>query len=155
MDRYAQKLPDIINAILNQMDTSGYQESTQRFYTILFHRLTRLAESRGDIYYNEDLGQAFISDQSHVIPDNTERYYHERTMAYVRCIKFIESYLKTGEVDWSATPSCRTFPISSSVLQECFNEYNEELENRGLKPNTIDGYRRFTYYFIEYLDTII
>ena len=152
MDRYAQKLQEITNAILDQMDSSGYQESTQHFYIILFHRLIRLAENRGDIYYSEDLGQAFINDQSHVIPENTERYYHERTVAYIRCIKFIESYLKTGEVDWSASLPCRTFPISSEDLQDCVNAYNTELENRGLKPNTIDGYRRFTYYFIEYLE---
>ena len=33
-----------------------------------------------------------------------------------------------------------------------FSEYIKELGHRTLKPNTVEGYRRFTYYFIEYLE---
>ncbi|MBQ9708349.1 MAG: tyrosine-type recombinase/integrase, partial [Firmicutes bacterium] len=33
-----------------------------------------------------------------------------------------------------------------------FSRYVNELELRKLKSNTIDGYRRFTYYFIEFLE---
>lgn len=62
-----------------------------------------MAKRRGDEYYSEELGQEFITDDSHVVPENSERYYHERTMAYIRVIKFIESYLMTGQADW--TPS--------------------------------------------------
>ncbi len=98
------------------------------------------------------MGQAFIDDQSHVIPENTERYHHERTVAYKRCIKFVESYLATGIVDWTPALHCAAFPIESDALQASFSKFLSELTGRELKANTIDGYRRFTYYFVEYLE---
>ena len=152
MDRSTLKLTELTDAILSQMDASGFMESTRGFYVTLFNRLCRMAKERGDNYYTIELGQAFINDQSHVIPENTERYHHERTVAYMRCIKFIESYLATGIVDWTPALHCAAFPIESDALQASFSKFLSELTDRELKANTIDGYRRFTYYFIEYLE---
>lgn len=152
MDRSTLKLKELTDAILTQMDASGFMESTRGFYTTLFNKLCRMAKERGDQYYTIELGQAFINDQSHVIPQNTERYHHERSVAYKRCIKFIESYLETGVVDWSPAQRCAAFPIKSDEFRTCFSKFLAEMEERKLKPNTIEGYRRFTYYFIEYLE---
>ena len=152
MNRSALKLNELADAILSQMDASGFKESTKGFYVTLFHRLCRMAKERGDEYYTIELGQAFISDQSHVILENTKRYHHERTLDYERCVRLIESYLTTGIVDWTPALRCAIFPIKSKALQDSFNRYLSELTDRGLKRNTIDGYRRFTYYFVEYLE---
>lgn len=152
MDRSTLTLTELTDAILSQMNESGFMESTQGFYVTLFHRLCRIAKERGDEYDTIRLGQDFIDDQSHVIPENSERYFRERTTAYKRCIKFIESFLATGNVDWSPALHCTFFPISSKNLQECYSRFLSEMDIRGLKPNTIDGYRRFTYYFIEFLE---
>lgn len=152
MDRNLLSVDELTDAILEQMEASGFKASTRGFYITLFHKLCRMASERGDTHYTIGLGQAFINDDSHIIPENTERYHHERTVAYTRCIKFIESYLATGEVDW--TPALRTasFPMQSEAFLSSFSEFIEELGHRKLKPNTIDGYRRFAYYFIEYLE---
>ena len=152
MDRSTLKLKELTDAILTQMDASRFMESTRGFYTTLFNKLCRMAKERGDQYYTIELGQAFINDQSHVIPQNTERYHHERSVAYKRCIKFIESYLETGVVDWSPAQRCAAFPIKSDEFRTCFSKFLAEMEERKLKPNTIEGYRRVTYYFIEYLE---
>lgn len=152
MDRSTLKLTELTDAILSQMDASGFMESTRGFYVTLFRRLCRMAKERGDNYYTIELGQAFIGDQSHVVPENTERYHHERTVAYKRCIKLVESYLATGTVDWTPALHCAAFPVESDALRTSFLKFLSELTNRELKPNTIDGYRRFTYYFIEYLE---
>lgn len=82
MNRNTLTVTELSDVILAQMDASGFMESTRRFYVVLFHRLCRMAEERGDVYYTLELGQAFMSDQSHVIPENTKRYHHERTCAY-------------------------------------------------------------------------
>lgn len=152
MDRSTLKLTELTGAILSQMDASGFMESTRGFYVTLFRRLCRMAKERGDNYYTIELGQAFIGDQSHVVPENTERYHHERTVAYKRCIKLVESYLATGTVDWTPALHCAAFPVESDALRTSFLKFLSELTNRELKSNTIDGYRRFTYYFIEYLE---
>lgn len=152
MNRSDLTVTELTDAVLKQMEASGFTEATRRFYTVLFHKLNRMSIERGDAHYTIELGHAFISDDSHIIPENTERYYHERTLAYIRCIKFIESYLMTGEADWTPTLHSASFPIKADALRASFEDYVRELGHRELKPNTIDGYRRFTYYFIEYLE---
>ncbi|CUX32491.1 tyrosine-type recombinase/integrase [Clostridium sp. C105KSO13] len=146
------KLTELTDIILKGMEAAGFKEKTRKFYGVLFNRLKRIAKGRGEECYTEELGRAFMEDDSHIIPENTERYHHERTCAYIRCIKFIESYLKDGVVDWTPALPTAEFPIKSEQLIGSFKSYLEELRNRELKPNTVDGYRRFTYYFIEYLE---
>ena len=63
MDRSTLKLTELTDAILSQMDASGFMESTRGFYVTLFRRLCRMAKERGDNYYTIELGQAFIGDQ--------------------------------------------------------------------------------------------
>lgn len=152
MDRKSLSVYELTGAILEQMKASGFVESTRGFYITLFRKLSRMADERGDKHYTVGLGQAFINDDSHIKPENTERYHHERTVAYARCIKFIESYLATGEVDWTPALHTASFPVHSEKLQAIFLKYLGELDRRKLRPNTIDGYRRFTYYFIEYME---
>ncbi len=147
------KLTDLIDAVLMEMESSGFTEGTRRLYLNLFNKLKRLAEERRDEYYTEELGQAFIQDDSHIIPENSVRYYHERTLAYIRCIRYMESYLKNGKVDWTPALRSAEFPLNSEHLKDSFISYQQELGKRQLKQNTIDGYRRFTYYFIEYLES--
>ena len=153
MDRNALSIIEVTDAILEQMETSGFKESTRGFYVTLFRRLCRMAEERGEKHYTTDLGIAFINDDSHIIPENTERYHHERTVAYNRCIKFVESFLATGQVDWTPALHAASFPINSDFLRESFSAFLLELKNKGLKPNTVDGYRRFAYYFVEFLES--
>lgn len=152
MDRNSLSVAELTDNILGQMEASGFMESTRGFYVTLFRKLNRMAEERGDTHYTLGLGQSFINDDSHIIPENTKRYHHERTVAYARCIKFVESYIRDGIVDFSPALSSASFPITSDALMRDFSGYIAELEARKLKPNTIDGYRRFTYYFIEYLE---
>lgn len=153
MDRNSLSVKELSDNILEQMETSGFMESTRGFYATLFRKLIRMAEERGDTHYTVELGQAFINDDSHIIPDNTVRYHHERTVAYTRCIKYVESYIMDGVVDFSPTLHSASFPISSDAFREDFSRYVGELIARNLMPNTIDGYRRFTYYFVEYLES--
>lgn len=152
MDRNSLSVTELTDIVLKQMESSGFMETTRGFYITLFHKLSRMAAERGDTYYTAELGQAFINDDSHIVPDNTERYHHERTMAYTRCIKFIESYIKDGSVDFSPALRSASFPIKAEGLRDVFSAYLDELQARKLSYNTVDGYRRFTYYFIEYLE---
>lgn len=152
MERNSLSVSELTDNILKQMESSGFMESTRGFYVTIFHKLCRMAAERGDTHYTVELGQAFISDDAHMIPENTERYHHERTVSYMRCIKFIESFIHDGIVDFSPSLHTASFPIKSDALQESFLRFLDELVARNLKPNTVDGYRRFTYYFIEYLE---
>ena len=152
MDRNSLSVTELADSILEEMALSGFMESTRGFYVTLFHKLIRMATERGDTHYTTELGQAFINDDSHIVPDNTERYQYERTTAYTRCVRLIESYIRDGSVDFSPALHSAAFPIKAEALQEAFSLYLGELQARKLSSNTVDGYRRFTYYFIEYLE---
>ena len=43
--------------------------------------------------------------------------------------------------------------IKVFLMKDVFDNYLQKLTDRSLKPKTIDGYRRFTYYFIEFLES--
>ena len=145
-------LTELTDIILKEMEIASFTDKTRGYYLVLFNKLRRMGKERGEEYYSKELGMAFMDDDSHIIPENSERYHHERTCAYIRCIKLIESYLKNGVVDWTPALPTAEFPIKSEQLIESFKSYLEELKNKELKPNTVDGYKRFTYYFIEYLE---
>lgn len=147
------KLTEVVDSVLKEMESAGFTEGTRKGYLNIFNRLKKVAEERGDEYYTEELGRVFMQDDSHIIPENTVRYHRDRTLAYVRCIRYIESYLRDGKVDWTPALATAEFPLKSEQFSKAFISYQQELENRQLKPNTIDGYRRFTYYFIEYLES--
>ena len=146
------KLSELVDIILIEMESTGFTEKTRKFYSYLFNKLKRNAMERGEEYYSTELGMSFMDDDSHMAQKNSKRYHHERTCAYIRCIKYIESYLKNGIVDWRPAFRTAEFPIKSEKFKESFGKFMFELKNRGLKPNTVDGYRRFIYYFIEYLE---
>ena len=146
-------LADLVTKVLEQMETSGFTQLTIANYERTFNRLLRLAEERGESCYTLELGQAFINDDSHIIPENTERYYRERTQQYVRCVRYIESYLHFGIVDWTPALHHASFPIKSQMINENFEFFLDAMEKQGLKPNTVDGYRRFCYYFVEFLES--
>ena len=152
MDRKKLKITEITDIILRQMEAAGYAESTRNLYKVLFHRLHRISKERGDDYYSTELGNAFVNDDSHIIPENTERYHHERTLAYARCIKLVESFISTGQADWTPAAHSSAFPIDSRVWRDRFEAFLLELAARRLTTNTIEGYRRFTYYLIEFLE---
>ena len=134
MDRSNLCLTELIDVILEQMKTSGFAETTRGFYAVLFHRLCRMANERGEDHYTSELGSAFINDDSHIIPENTKRYHHERTGAYTRCIKFIETFLATGQADWSPALRSACFPITSDILRERFSCFVDKLVDKDSSP---------------------
>lgn len=147
-----QTLTEIIDTIIEQMKTAGFSGGTCKRYQTVFNRLKRLAERKEELYYTNKLGELFISDDAHLFKENTERYQHERTMMYIRCIRLIETYIKDGKADFTPALATAEFPLESAEFQNNFKVYLKELEERRLKANTIDGYRRFVYYFLEYLE---
>ena len=113
----------------------------------------RRSKKKGNTYYSEELGIAFINDDAHMVAKNSKRYWHERTLMYNRCIRLVDMYLKDGDIDFSSAMPKKDLPLKSQTFQEIFQRYLENMEERGLKYNTVDGYRRFVYYFLEYLES--
>lgn len=56
MDRNSLSVTELTDNILEQMESSGFMETTRGFYTTLFHKLIRMAAERGDAHYTSELG---------------------------------------------------------------------------------------------------
>ena len=153
MDRNTIPITELTDIILEQMKASGFKETTSRVYKTNFRRLCRLARKRGEEYYTKELGIIFRNDFSHINPTSKERTKREQKALSVRCIQFVESFLATGVIDYTVARHSESFFIKSEKLKASFTAFTEELNEKGLKPNTIDGYQRFTYYFIAYLES--
>ena len=112
-----QTLKEIIDTIIEQMRSAGFSGGTCKRYQTVFNRLKRLAERKEELYYTNELGEIFISDDAHMIKENTERYHHDRTMMYIRCIRLIETYIKDGKADFTPALATAEFPLESAELR--------------------------------------
>jgi len=138
----------LIEEILQSMKTAGFADGTIRIYRGIFSRLQKLANERKEKLYSINLGESFISDSTHT---GTNEYCHSRYCYHCRCIQFIESYIKTGAVDWSVNTSRAISHFNSDEFNLLYRQFVEVMISKGLKTNTRDGYQRFVGYFIKYL----
>lgn len=82
----------------------------------------------------------------------TDQNCYSRYLYPVRCIRFVESYINNGTVDWSITHPLPAKELKNPVFRPCLAQFKEDMERDKLKPNTVDGYLRFVYYFLSCLE---
>ncbi|WP_289092070.1 tyrosine-type recombinase/integrase, partial [uncultured Bacteroides sp.] len=118
-------------------------------YKLFYKRLIKLAASLNKTHFDDELADLFIKDNAYVKDGG---YNHTRFLYHSRCIRFIESLLSSGEVDWSIYHSLPARELSSDDFVSHLHIYDDSLKNDGLKTNTINGYHRFVLYFLSYLE---
>jgi len=150
-DRENMPLEELVGKIFEQLAAEGFSEGTIGQYERIFGRLKKMASSLGKELYDRELADKFIQDDSYH-RGNGEGHCHSRYLYHVRCIHFIESYINEGIVDWSITHPLPAKKLKSEKLRLCYEKFKTSLAEDGLKPNTIDGYVRFVFYFLSYLE---
>lgn len=146
--RETMKLTDLIDTIIQAMTDTGFADGTIQIYKGIFSRLQKLANIRKEILYSTDLSLTFIADSNH---PGTDEYCHSRYCYHCRIIQFIESFIKTGEVDWTTNVSSPAESFNSEEFNTVFSKFDEVMLSKGLKANTREGYHRFVGYFLRYL----
>lgn len=147
--RHEIPLNELIETVLQSMKRMQFSSATIDLYARIFLRLQKLAESKSETFYTSELGHIFVKDSQYA---RSEAYCHSRYCLHYRCIQFIESYIKNGNIDWSPQrrlPHCKLKSSEFSSAKASFE--NLMLSNR-LKENTMDGYRRLVQYFLLYLE---
>ncbi len=147
--REQKKLNDLIEVVLKSMRDANFADGTVKIYKHIFARLQKLASNRNDECYATDLGEAFVLDSNH---PGTSEYCHSRYCLHSRCIQFIESYIKTGVVDWSTNNVKAENRLKSDELRIHKERFDSFMIERGLKPNTREGYHRLLSYFFEFIE---
>lgn len=152
MNNYS--ISNLEDLILQKLKDAGCADNTIAIYRREFQQFKKLAISlQGSETYNSEMAEAFKSDTSHIIPENSEYYYGYKTRLNARCIKFIESYLETGNVDLSKENQRAKYPIESRELKDAFDAFLETMNERKLSESSVCKYKRFVHYFIQFLET--
>ena len=142
-------LEELIEKVIQQLEDAGFDTGTIRNYKLFYKRLIKLAASLNKTHFDDELADFFIKDNAYVKDGG---YNHTRFLYHSRCIRFIESLLSSGEVDWSIYHSLPARELSSDDFVSHLHIYDDSLKNDGLKTNTINGYHRFVLYFLSYLE---
>lgn len=142
-------LEELIEKVIQQLEDAGFDTGTIRNYKLFYKRLIKLAASLNKTHFDDELADLFIKDNAYVKDGG---YNHTRFLYHSRCIRFIESLLSSGEVDWSIYHSLPARELSSDDFVSHLHIYDDSLKNDGLKTNTINGYHRFVLYFLSYLE---
>lgn len=147
--REEKKLNELIEAVLQSMHEARFADATVKLYKRIFARLQKLANNRNEEGYTIDLGEAFVLDSNHL---GTSEYCHSRYCLHSRCIQFIESYIKTGVVDWLPNNAKAERRLKSDELRILKERFDSFMLERGLKANSREGYHRLVGYFLEFLE---
>ena len=142
-------LEELIEKVIQQLEDAGFDTGTIRNYKLFYKRLIKLAASLNKTHFDDELADLFIKDNAYAKDGG---YNHTRFLYHSRCIRFIESLLSSGEVDWSIYHSLPARELSSDDFVSHLHIYDDSLKNDGLKTNTINGYHRFVLYFLSYLE---
>ena len=146
-----QELPldELIAVVIEVMKETQYNSGTIQIFIGVFKRLQKLAKARNETHYSPGLGQIFIEDNLY---EKSGGYCHSRYCLHYRCIQFIESFIKDGQIDWSAQRKIPQYPLKCDEFINAKRLFDELMSYNGLKVNTKDGYRRLVHYFLLYLE---
>lgn len=147
--REQMSLTVLIAQVLSQQQEAGFSPQTTNLYRKVFHRLEKLADEMNVTEYCQDLADRFVADSA---DRKTGEYCHSRFLLHARCIHFLDSYIKDGITDWSVSQRASTKALSAHEFRKGLSDFKNFLTNEGLKSNTLDGYIRFVFYFLHYLE---
>lgn len=146
-------ISNLEDLVLQQLKDFGFADNTIAIYHREFQQFKNLAiRLQGTETYTPEMAAAFTADTSHIIPENSEYYYGYKTRLNTRCIKFIESFLETGNVDISAANKKAKYPINSCILKAAFDVFVSTMDEKKLSESSICKYKRFVHDFIQFLE---
>lgn len=148
-DREKMPLDKLVAEIIRQLTEAGFSPGTIGQYEKFFERLKRMACSLGKEVFDQELARSFTEDSAY---RKGGGYCHSRYLYHVRCVRFMESYIRDGLIDLDITHPLPPKELKTPEFRQCHARFRENLEQDGLKQNTMEGYLRFVYYFLSYLE---
>lgn len=143
-------LKEAIKGVLQYQKKAGHTESYLTDMERTYNRLLRLADQRGEIYFSEKLASLFLEDNK---SSRTGEYRHERFLAHNRCIRFLRSYLETGQaaIEKYHAP---TGGCIADGLREALGAYDQSEKASGLSDSSLVKNRRPIRYLLEYMTAL-
>lgn len=140
-------LQEAIEGVLQSLRDAGYSELTLTDTQRKYNRLLKLAEQKGEVYFSDELAAVFLNDNKN---QETGEYCHSRFLAHSRCVRYLQSYLETGQAVIEPYHAPTETLISEGLL-DALLVYDQSEALLGLSENTIEKNRRPIRYLLEFM----
>lgn len=139
------ELDGLIQKVMDQMDERRYGKKIITRYRSSFQLLISVSHDIGEDRLSEKLMKAFLDR-----PVSCSEKWATKELAHrKRCLRLLLSLTRTGTVDWRRQD---TGGISEKITNKTFRSelecFASSLEQEGVSPNTMSGYKRIVAYFL-------
>lgn len=139
------ELNGLIQKVMEQMDERRYGKKIITRYRSSFQLLISVSHDIGEDRLSERLMKAFLDRPVSC----GEKWATKELTHRKRCLRLLLSLMRTGTVDWRRQD---TGGISEKITNKTFLSELEcfagSLEQEGVSPNTMSGYKRIVAYFL-------
>ena len=139
------ELDELIRKVMDQMDERRYGKKIITRYRSSFQLLISVSHDIGESRLSERLMKAFLDRPVRC----GEKWATKELTHRKRCLRLLLSLMRTGIVDWRRQDAGG---VSEKITNKTFRSEMEcfasSLEQEGVSPNTMSGYKRMVAYFL-------
>lgn len=143
-------LTEAVEGVMRCLEEKGYTEFTLNNIRHTYNGLLKLASQRNETFLTDELTALFLADNK---SPRTGQYKHERFLEHNRCIRFLRSYLETGQATIEKYQPPEVLTISDGLL-EALNAYDQSEKMSGLSESSLARDRRPIRYLLEYMTSL-
>lgn len=142
------EIEEIGSMLIKALENANYKESTVFNYRGVLRRFKAFCDGKGVTEYSSEIGAEYANA---VISPKTGKYSAERHFLQMRFIRFVESFMATGNFVFDTMKTGRVSPPNISLRAE-YEKFHNFLKSEYENENTINYYEFGMYYFIQFLD---
>jgi len=138
----------VCTLLINALKDAGYNDSTIFNYQGVVRRFKTFCKEHDVTEYSYEIGKLYADS---VISPKTGKFSKSRYHLQGRFIRLIDSYIRTGQFDFSTTPKSRIQP-ENEYYQNVYADYCSYLEGEYENENTRHFYEYGMYAFLSFLE---
>lgn len=138
----------VCSSLINALRDAGYNESTVFNYQGVCRRFKFFCTEHNAVGYTSEIGRLYAND---VVSVKTGKFSKSRYHLQGRFIRLIDSYIQTGQFDFSATTRER-LRLHDEYYCSVYDAYCTSLQTEYENENTKHFYEYGMYAFLAYLE---
>lgn len=144
-----QLLPDLLAALEQELLRLRYTEGSMKFYVRRWNQLMDFAQSRGELYYTEQLGMDFVFERFGITQDDFGRTLPQAQTQELRIIRMIGDFQMHHAI-------LRRYLKHRKILTDPFfietsSRFHEFCVKKEYSGVTTEHYVKQSSYFMDYL----
>ena len=138
----------VCTLLIDALKGAGYNDSTIFNYQGAVRRFKAFCEKHNVTEYDHEIGRLYAED---VVSPKTGKFSKERYHLQGRFIRLIDSYIRSGQFDFSTVTRSRVHP-EKEYYRKVYTDYCSYLEGEYENKNTRHFYEYGMYSFLSFLE---